>query len=113
AGQNREMEKATHVKNQKLLWNQILDIRISLQKLLNSANRMPKHDMFPHFLEYDYTGCPKRKKAKLEAEDTETNGPTNEELKSTRSLAAECVTATKDLLSDLMELREVLKKRSA
>jgi hypothetical protein len=35
----KELEKAIHTKNQKLLWNSFMEMRISFQQMLTLANR--------------------------------------------------------------------------
>ncbi len=36
-----EVEKGKHVKNQYLLWDKVLDVRLQMQPLLNAVNRVP------------------------------------------------------------------------
>ena len=50
-GYERELESANHIKNQKILWDSFLKLRISLQKGLNIANRLPQPDSHSLFLQ--------------------------------------------------------------
>ncbi len=36
-----EVEKGKHLKNQYLLWDKVLDVRVQMQPLLNAVNRLP------------------------------------------------------------------------
>ncbi|XP_067165830.1 protein AATF [Apteryx mantelli] len=44
-----EVEKGKAVKNQLVLWDQLLEGRIKMQKVLLTANRLPQPDTFPVF----------------------------------------------------------------
>ncbi|ORX93000.1 TRAUB-domain-containing protein [Basidiobolus meristosporus CBS 931.73] len=44
-----DVEKGQHVKNQLHIWEGLLDLRIRIQKSINSANKLPQHDIYPEF----------------------------------------------------------------
>ncbi|XP_066465340.1 protein AATF [Eleutherodactylus coqui] len=44
-----DVAKGQGIKNQTAIWDQLLEGRIKLQKVLISANRLPQHDMFALF----------------------------------------------------------------
>ncbi|XP_062448384.1 protein AATF isoform X1 [Rhea pennata] len=46
---DEEVEKGKAVKNQLALWDQLLEGRIKMQKVLLTANRLPQPDTFPTF----------------------------------------------------------------
>eukprot|EP00029_Vermamoeba_vermiformis_P002098 TRINITY_DN12492_c0_g1_i1.p1 TRINITY_DN12492_c0_g1~~TRINITY_DN12492_c0_g1_i1.p1 ORF type:complete len:574 (+),score=166.45 TRINITY_DN12492_c0_g1_i1:37-1722(+) len=58
-----ELNKAMQTKNQRVLWDNMLDVRMRIQKLLTSTNKLPQHDVYPEFIE----------NLKAHAEDKEKN----------------------------------------
>lgn len=46
----KELEKAIHTKNQKLLWNSFMEMRISFQQMLTLANRLPHPKAYSLFM---------------------------------------------------------------
>ncbi|NXX86923.1 AATF protein, partial [Urocolius indicus] len=49
--ETEEVEKGKAVKNQLALWDQLLEGRIKMQKVLITANRLPQPDTYPAFRE--------------------------------------------------------------
>jgi protein AATF/BFR2 len=45
-----ELNKATQTKNQRGLWDSLLDVRMRIQKLLTSTNKLPQYDAYPEFV---------------------------------------------------------------
>lgn len=48
---NSEFDKAKHVLNQKVLWNNLLDIRVQLQGIVSAANNLPEYEEFNEYIE--------------------------------------------------------------
>ena len=48
-----DTEKANNTKNQRVLWDSFLDVRIRLQKGITAANRLPQFEMLDEFKKSD------------------------------------------------------------
>ncbi|KAL7747834.1 rRNA-processing protein bfr2 [Sorochytrium milnesiophthora] len=51
-----EEDKSRHVKQQMAIWDQLLDLRIRLQKAVTVANQAPRSDVLPTFVNDSTTG---------------------------------------------------------
>ncbi|NXO37955.1 AATF protein, partial [Locustella ochotensis] len=49
AQESKEVEKGKAVRNQLALWDQLMEGRIKMQKVLMTANRLPQPDTYPRF----------------------------------------------------------------
>ncbi|NXU15655.1 AATF protein, partial [Pardalotus punctatus] len=47
--ESEEVEKGKAVRNQLALWDQLMEARIKMQKVLMTANRLPQPDTYPRF----------------------------------------------------------------